>query len=106
MIKQLITTIEEFNTWWISEQRSIMAIDFETTSLKYLEMELDGFSMCNGSAACYVNFPIHKTYDMPSIFQDIDWTMRPDEALALVSVLNHAISVRCTEKTWEQQQDA
>ena len=34
---------------------------------------------------------------------DIDWTMRPDEALALVSVLNHAISCRITEVTWEEQ---
>jgi hypothetical protein len=34
---------------------------------------------------------------------DIDWTMRPDEALALLSVLNHAVSVRLTEVKWEEQ---
>ena len=34
---------------------------------------------------------------------DIDWTMRPDEAMALVSVLSHAVGVRLTETTWEGQ---
>ncbi len=32
---------------------------------------------------------------------DIDWTMRIDEAMALVDVLGHAVSVRLTDVEWE-----
>ncbi len=32
---------------------------------------------------------------------DIDWTMRLDEAMALVDVLGHAVSVRLTDLEWE-----
>lgn len=34
---------------------------------------------------------------------DIDWTMRLDEAMALTNVLNHAVSCRLAEETWEKQ---
>ena len=32
---------------------------------------------------------------------NIDWTMRLDEAMALVDVLGHAVSVRLTDLEWE-----
>ena len=32
---------------------------------------------------------------------DIDWTMRLDEAMSLVSVLSHVIGVRLTDVEWE-----
>ena len=34
---------------------------------------------------------------------DVDWTMRTDEAQALIAVLTHAVSCRLTEETWEEQ---
>ncbi len=34
---------------------------------------------------------------------DIDWTMRPDEAMSLVNVLTHAVACRLTEVKWEEQ---
>lgn len=34
---------------------------------------------------------------------DIDWTMRPDEALSLIAVLTHVVSCRLTEAKWEEQ---
>ena len=36
---------------------------------------------------------------------DVDWTMRPDEALALITVLTHAVSCRATEVRWEQRRE-
>lgn len=34
---------------------------------------------------------------------DIDWTMRTDEAMALVDVLTHAVSFRLTDLAWKKQ---
>ena len=49
-----------------------MSIDFECTSLDYLEMEFVGFSLCNGTAACYVDFTIK---NVSYLFHDIIWVM-------------------------------
>ena len=37
------------------EPPKIIALDTETTSLKYLELDIIGFSLCDGKRACYVN---------------------------------------------------
>ncbi len=34
---------------------------------------------------------------------DIDWTMRPDEALALINVLTHTVSHRLSDVVWDEQ---
>lgn len=34
---------------------------------------------------------------------DIDWTMRPDEALALINVLGHTVGVYLNDTAWEKQ---
>lgn len=55
MRKSIIHTLSEFQDWWESEYRPIMAFDTETTSLNYLDMELVGFSLATDTAACYVD---------------------------------------------------
>jgi len=40
---------------WCSKLRSTWSLDTETNSLKYLDLELIGFSICDGKQACYVN---------------------------------------------------
>lgn len=50
-----LKTIDEFKIWWRDNNNCIISLDFETTSLKYLELEPMGFSICNGINACYVN---------------------------------------------------
>ena len=34
---------------------------------------------------------------------DIDWTMRVDEAMALITVLTHAVSHRLSDEIWDEQ---
>ena len=55
MNKTVIKNLSEFETWWESEYRPIMAFDTETSSLNYLDMELIGFSFATDTAACYVD---------------------------------------------------
>ena len=53
MNRKIITSFVEF-VEWCNNWEPVMAIDFETTSLNYLEMELLGFSLSNGKKSCYV----------------------------------------------------
>ena len=39
---------------WMSKCRTTFALDTETNSLKYLDLEIIGFSICDGKQACYV----------------------------------------------------
>lgn len=56
----VITKPSEFREW-CSNLESTWAFDCETTSLQYLDLEIIGFSMCDGRQACYVNIlPKHK----------------------------------------------
>ena len=40
---------------WCSKLRFVWSLDLETTSLKYLDLEVIGWSICDGKQACYVN---------------------------------------------------
>lgn len=39
---------------WCAKLRDTWALDFETTSLNWLDLEVIGFSICDGKQACYV----------------------------------------------------
>ena len=54
MKKDIITSVFLF-TKWMAKCRSVYSIDCETTSLNYLDLELIGFSICDGKQACYVD---------------------------------------------------
>lgn len=54
MKRNIITKPTEFRDW-CSNLKSIWAFDCETTSLNYLDLEIIGFSICDGRQACYVN---------------------------------------------------
>jgi len=45
---------------WMSHCRDIFSLDTECTSLNYLDLEIIGFSLCDGKQACYVD--IHRKY--------------------------------------------
>jgi len=40
---------------WMAKLRPVWSLDTETTSLSYLDLEIIGFSICDGKQACYVN---------------------------------------------------
>jgi len=54
MEKTIIKTADEFKHW-MSHCKDIFSLDTETTSLNWLDLEIIGFSICDGSQACYVD---------------------------------------------------
>lgn len=51
---QVITTPNDFRDW-CSNLKPIWAFDCETTSLDWLDLEIIGFSIADGTQACYVD---------------------------------------------------
>ena len=41
--------------YWMSKLKTTWSLDTETTSLEWLDLEIIGFSICDGVQACYVN---------------------------------------------------
>jgi len=54
MKTSVITKPTEFKDW-MSKCKDIFALDTETTSLDWLDLEIIGFSLCDGKQACYVD---------------------------------------------------
>ncbi len=54
MKTSVITKPTDFKNW-MSQCRDIFALDTECTSLKWLDLEMVGFSLCDGTQACYVD---------------------------------------------------
>ncbi len=50
----VITKPSEFRDW-MANCKDVYAFDCETTSLNYLDLEILGFSLCDGTQACYVD---------------------------------------------------
>jgi len=50
----VITIPTEFKDW-MSHCRDVFALDTETSSLDWLDLEIIGFSLCDGKQACYVD---------------------------------------------------
>ncbi|MFW9875959.1 MAG: DNA polymerase, partial [Candidatus Thorarchaeota archaeon] len=67
MKKQIINNHIEFYKWF-KEPVSVYALDTETTSLNYLDLELLGISLCDGKKACYIPY----NNDMDLILDDLD----------------------------------
>ena len=53
MKTQIIKTPNDFRDW-ASTLKDVWAFDCETNSLNYLDLEMIGFSLCDGKQACYV----------------------------------------------------
>lgn len=51
---QVITTPSDFKNW-MSHCKDIFSLDTETSSLNWLDLEIIGFSLCDGKQACYVD---------------------------------------------------
>jgi len=54
MEREVIKTPNEFRNW-CSNLKPVWALDTETTSLDWLDLEMVGFSICDGTQACYVD---------------------------------------------------
>ena len=50
----VITTPSDFKNW-CSNLKPVWALDTETSSLNWLDLEIIGFSLCDGKQACYVD---------------------------------------------------
>ena len=50
----IITTPSNFKGW-MSHCKDIFSLDTECTSLDWLDLEIIGFSLCDGKQACYVD---------------------------------------------------
>ena len=60
MKTQIISQPTDFKNW-MSHCRDTFSLDTECTSLNYLDLEIIGFSLCDGKQACYVDIrPRHK----------------------------------------------
>ena len=59
MKTQVITTPSDFKNW-CSNLKPVWALDTECTSLNYLDLEIIGFSIADGTQACYVD--LHRKY--------------------------------------------
>jgi len=55
----VITTPNDFRDW-CKTLKPIYSLDTEATSLNWLDLEMIGFSICDGQQACYVD--IHRKY--------------------------------------------
>jgi DNA polymerase I-like protein with 3'-5' exonuclease and polymerase domains len=53
MLNSIIKQPNEFRDW-MAKCKSTFSFDCETTSLNYLDLEIIGFSICDGKQACYV----------------------------------------------------
>lgn len=51
---QVVTTPSDFKNW-CSSLKPVWALDTETTSLNWLDLEIIGFSIADGTQACYVD---------------------------------------------------
>ena len=54
MITDIIIKPDDFRKW-MSCCKSIFAFDCEASSLNWLDLEIIGFSICDGQQACYVD---------------------------------------------------
>lgn len=54
MKTSIITTPSDFKDW-MSHCKDIFSLDTETTSLDWLDLEIIGWSICDGNQACYVD---------------------------------------------------
>ena len=60
MKRSVVTTPSDFKDW-CSNLKSIWAFDCETNSLNYLDLEIIGWSICDGTQVCYVDiYPRYK----------------------------------------------
>ncbi|MFX0136802.1 MAG: hypothetical protein ACFFDN_24405, partial [Candidatus Hodarchaeota archaeon] len=77
-MRTVITTIEELDKWMLENKRPVMAIDTETTSLKYLDLELTAITIATEIDSCYINMSklapswvLCRTVDL----HDVQWVM-------------------------------
>ena len=70
MDRSLITSSFVFKHW-MSKCKSVFSLDCETTSLKYIDLDIIGFSICDGKQACYVDLKYAEQFESKQIFLDI-----------------------------------
>lgn len=63
MIRKVIIKPKEFRDW-CSNLKPIWSLDTETSSLNWLDLEIIGFSICDGTQACYVALPSSSAVDI------------------------------------------
>lgn len=54
MKKVIIKNPSDFKDW-MANCKDIFSLDTECTSLNWLDLEIIGFSLCDGKQACYVD---------------------------------------------------
>ncbi len=58
MNKKLCLTLNEMRDFF--DKSPIISLDTETTALRYMDLEIEGISMCNGTDAIYIPFMFRK----------------------------------------------
>lgn len=72
MYKKHIDNADDFREWCKSNWKPVMGFDTETTDLKYINLNIEGFSLYNGEKSIYVTdmseetFEIFRTYSFGS----------------------------------------
>lgn len=68
MTKTVIKSPQQFIKW-CKTLSSTFSIDTETTSLKYLDLELIGISIYDGKQACYIPLTVRNRQEILHILQ-------------------------------------
>ena len=67
MKRFVLTNIEELKEF-LSDFKTSAAFDTETTSLKYIDLEVEGISLCDGNKACYMDLTTYPSKTITKIF--------------------------------------
>ena len=81
MTKDIITSVFLF-TKWMAKCRRVFALDTECTSLNYLDLELIGFSICDGKQACYVDL-LDPYIDIQEVLDVLDFYIGEAEMIIM-----------------------
>ena len=81
MQKSIIKQLDEFRDW-MSTLRDVFSFDCEATSLNYLDLEIIGFSICDGRQACYV---VLNPSNKEDILELLDYYMQESKVIVMHS---------------------
>lgn len=85
MENSILTTRSGVAAWFDTTDVSTVAIDTETTGLKYYSLRMIGMSLCNGKKACYIDLN-----DNPQTEEILTWLRETGMPMISNIVLHHA----------------
>lgn len=97
MIKTVIKSLSELESWWEANKQPVMGFDTETTSLNYVEMDWIGCSFATGTASCYIDLMYPgdiSRYRLQRYFDDIELIVIHKASFDLKVLYKYGIEVK------------